>query len=172
MTDPLRAYVAAGLDAVVAEPVRAVAARLAGDGDAVAVLFYGSNLRTRSLDGVLDFYVLTEGPAERGLWPTVSYREWPMGGQVLRAKIATMRAATFRAAAGGAQDDPAPAREAGPGPRAQCASAQFAPCPASTIRGTSRRTAGSAAPSITARAAAISASTAPSSTSKTSSSWT
>lgn len=105
MTDPLRAYVAAGLDAVVAEPVRAVAARLAGDGDAVAVLFYGSNLRTRSLDGVLDFYVLTEGPAERGLWPTVSYREWPMGGQVLRAKIATMRAATFRAAAGGALVD-------------------------------------------------------------------
>ena len=101
MSDTLRDQVAAGLDAIVADPVRAVAAQLAGEAHAVAVLFYGSNLRTRSLDGVLDFYVLTDGPPERGLWPTVSYREFPAGNRVLRAKIATMRAATFRAAAAG-----------------------------------------------------------------------
>ena len=101
MSETLRDQVAAGLDAAVAEPVRAIAARLAGETQAVAVLFYGSNLRTRSLDGVLDFYVLTDGPPERGLWPTVSYREFPLEGQTLRVKIATMRAATFHAAASG-----------------------------------------------------------------------
>ena len=105
MTETLREQIAAGLDAAVAEPVRAVAARLAGETHALAVLFYGSNLRTRSLDGVLDFYILTDGPPERGLWPTVSYREFPMGNRVLRAKIATMRAATFRAAASGSLID-------------------------------------------------------------------
>lgn len=82
--------------------VSAFAATLAGaQAGAAAVLFYGSNLRTGSLDGVLDFYVLTDGPVERGLWPRVSYREWRHGGHDLRAKIATMNLATFAAAAGG-----------------------------------------------------------------------
>jgi len=65
------------------------------------VLFYGSNLRTRSLDGVLDFYVLTDGPVESGIWPRVSYHEWRDGGHDLRAKVATMTLATFHAAAAG-----------------------------------------------------------------------
>jgi len=82
--------------------VSAFAAMLAeGEGGAAAVLFYGSNLRTGSLDGVLDFYVLTDGPVERGLWPRVSYREWQHDGRNLRAKIATMHLATFAAAAAG-----------------------------------------------------------------------
>ena len=82
--------------------VSGFAATLAGaEGGAAAVLFYGSNLRTGSLDGVLDFYVLTDGPVERGLWPRVSYREWRHGGHDLRAKIATMHLATFAAAAAG-----------------------------------------------------------------------
>ncbi|WP_121115976.1 hypothetical protein [Croceibacterium ferulae] len=82
--------------------VSAFAARLAvGEAGAAAVLFYGSNLRTGSLDGVLDFYVLTDGPVERGLWPRVSYREWRHDGRDLRAKIATMHLATFAAAAAG-----------------------------------------------------------------------
>lgn len=67
--------------------------------DVVAVLFYGSNLRTGLTEGVLDFYVLTAGPPERGLWPTVSYREFDLHGETLRAKIATMRLATFAKAA-------------------------------------------------------------------------
>ena len=67
--------------------------------DVVAVLFYGSNLRTGLTEGVLDFYVLTAGPPERGLWPTVSYREFDLHGETLRAKIATMRLATFDKAA-------------------------------------------------------------------------
>ena len=84
--------------------VRDVAAMLA-DGLAesaagtVAVLFYGSNLRTGETEGVLDFYVLTAGPPERGMWPTVSYREFDLHGETLRAKIATMRLATFAKAA-------------------------------------------------------------------------
>ncbi len=79
--------------------VRDVAARLAEPADVVAVLFYGSNLRTGLTEGVLDFYVLTAGPPERGIWPTVSYREFDLHGETLRAKIATMRLATFAKAA-------------------------------------------------------------------------
>ncbi len=79
--------------------VRNVAATLAEGPDVVAVLFYGSNLRTGETEGVLDFYVLTAGPPERGIWPTVSYREFGLHGDTLRAKIATMRLATFAKAA-------------------------------------------------------------------------
>jgi hypothetical protein len=77
------------------------AARLGLEAGALAVLFYGSNLRTGSLEGVLDFYVLLPGPGERGLWPRVSYREWDHAGTRLRAKIATMSLARFAQAASG-----------------------------------------------------------------------
>jgi hypothetical protein len=88
------------------EPVRDFAAHLASEEPrAAAVLFYGSNLRTGSLEGVLDFYLLLDGPAEHGLWPRVSYREWEHGGHTLRAKIATMSLATFVAAARGETRD-------------------------------------------------------------------
>ena len=100
MADDLRAFVARALAAPVAPGVHVAAAELAGAG-VEAVLFYGSNLRTGALDGVLDFYVLTGGAPERGLWPTVSYREFSIGGDVLRAKIATMSLAMFTAAARG-----------------------------------------------------------------------
>jgi len=91
VTADLAALVAASLDRPVATPVRAFAGALAADDGVVAVLFYGSNLRSGALDGVLDFYVLTDGPRERGLWPRIGYREW----NGLRAKIATMTFATF-----------------------------------------------------------------------------
>jgi hypothetical protein len=71
----------------------------------VAVLFYGSILRTGDLDGVMDFYVLTVGPrsglrglASRVLWPDVSYHEIEVGGRMLRAKVATMTLAQFQKA--------------------------------------------------------------------------
>lgn len=103
MTETLRGRVATRLAAPVEPLVRAFAARLAGQAGALAVLFYGSNLRTGSLDGVLDFYVLLDGPRESGIWPRVSYHEWhEAGGEALRAKVATMTMATFRAAAEGA----------------------------------------------------------------------
>ena len=99
------------LAAPVTEPVRAFAARLAreigeGPAGAQAALFYGSNLRTGSLDGVLDFYLLMDGLPERGIWPRVSYHEWttPEGGPQgtkLRAKVATMTLATFAQASAG-----------------------------------------------------------------------
>lgn len=79
--------------------VRDVAALLGEPADVIAVLFYGSNLRTGATEGVLDFYVLTAGPPERGIWPTVSYREFDLHGERLRAKIATMRLTTFARAA-------------------------------------------------------------------------
>ena len=81
--------------------VRAFAAQFAEASGALAVLFYGSNLRTGSLDGVLDFYVLLPGAVETGLWPRVSYHERELDGKTLRAKVATMTLATFSQAATG-----------------------------------------------------------------------
>lgn len=101
MTTALEARVAAALAAPVGEPVRAFALLLAEAARCRAVLFYGSNLRTGSLDGVLDFYVLMPGGVESGIWPRVSYHEWDHGGVTLRAKVATMTLATFHKAAAG-----------------------------------------------------------------------
>lgn len=101
MTPSLAGRIAAALAAPVAEPVRAFAERLAQAAGARAALFYGSNLRTGALDGVLDFYLLLDGGVERGIWPRVSYHEWDNGDGVLRAKVATMTLATFAAAARG-----------------------------------------------------------------------
>jgi hypothetical protein len=83
--------------------VGALAHQLGEESEALAVLFYGSNLRTGSLEGVLDFYVLLPGEPEGGLWPRVSYRETDdiVPGERLRAKIATMTLAKFAAAARG-----------------------------------------------------------------------
>lgn len=97
----LRARVEAALGRQIDPAVAQFAARLADEASARAVLFYGSNLRTGSREGVLDFYVLTGGAPEAGLWPTVSYREWNHEGATLRAKIATMTLDKFRQAAAG-----------------------------------------------------------------------
>lgn len=105
MSRDLAACVGAALSRQVNPAVAAFAARLAGEADAQAVLFYGSNLRTGELDGVIDYYVLTGGPAETGLWPRVSYREWDHEGRILRAKIATMTLAKFAAACRGESRD-------------------------------------------------------------------
>lgn len=100
MSQDLDGRIAAALARPVVPQVRAAAERLVG-GDVLAILFYGSNLRTGSLEGVLDFYVLTQGPVENGIWPRVSYHEWEAQGLTLRAKVATMTLATFAAAAQG-----------------------------------------------------------------------
>ncbi|MBS7670883.1 hypothetical protein [Croceicoccus gelatinilyticus] len=99
--DTLTARIETALAADVRPEVQAFAAKLATQADALAVLFYGSNLRSGSLEGVLDFYVLTRGPREKGLWPRVGYHELEMGGEVLRAKVAEMRLLTFAHAASG-----------------------------------------------------------------------
>lgn len=85
--------------------VVAFARTLAEAAGARAVLFYGSNLRTGALEGVLDFYILLPGAREAAIWPTVSYHERSHGGETLRAKVATMRLATFARAAGGQLTD-------------------------------------------------------------------
>ncbi len=106
MSAALEARVARALAAPVSPQVQAIAAELGREADARAVLFYGSNLRTGSLEGVLDFYVLLPGHQAERIWPRVSYREWPItDGTVLRAKIATMALATFERAAGGQSRD-------------------------------------------------------------------
>jgi hypothetical protein len=99
--DPLSRRIAASL-AVPGDPAVARFARALGEAaGARAVLFYGSNLRTGSLDGVLDFYVLLGSGSEAAIWPTVGYHEHVDGGQTLRAKVAVMRLGTFARAASG-----------------------------------------------------------------------
>jgi hypothetical protein len=101
VNDALRARIARDLTREVDPAVSAFAGHLAAQQGALAVLFYGSNLRTGELDGVLDYYVLTAGPAERGVWPLVSYHEWTFAGIQLRAKLATMTLVRFGQAASG-----------------------------------------------------------------------
>lgn len=93
--------IAARADAAVDPAVGDFARTLAQAAGAQAALFYGSNLRTGSLDGVLDFYLLLPGAPDRAIWPRVSYHEREAGGQILRAKVATMGLATFARAASG-----------------------------------------------------------------------
>jgi hypothetical protein len=97
--------IAASLSTPVDPAVATFAEALARDAGARAVLFYGSNLRTGSLDGVLDFYILLPGTHEKAIWPTVSYHERSHGNATLRAKVATMRLATFARAASGQLTD-------------------------------------------------------------------
>ena len=101
MTAPLEHRIAIGLAREIDPAVRAFAKMLGEEAGAMAVLFYGSNLRTGSLDGVLDFYVLLPGQDETRIWPTISYREWHYGGSDLRAKIATMTLSRFVEASSG-----------------------------------------------------------------------
>ena len=93
--------IAAQLAAPVKDEVRAFAAALGEAAGARAVLFYGSNLRTGSLEGVLDFYVLLPGDQKERIWPRVSYHEREFGAHLLRAKVATMALGTFAEAAAG-----------------------------------------------------------------------
>jgi hypothetical protein len=109
--------VSAALQALAAEelargappPVGAAGAWLAAQApDALAVLYYGSTLRTGDLGGVLDFYVLTRRPprgprglASRLLWPDVSYHEIDAGHGLVRAKVAAMTLDQFQRATRG-----------------------------------------------------------------------
>jgi hypothetical protein len=102
---PLDDRIASALTREVVPEVRAFAGKLAQAADALGVLFYGSNLRTGSLEGVLDFYVLLPGAQVERIWPRVSYHEWTHDGVPLRAKVATMALETFRAAAAGERVD-------------------------------------------------------------------
>ncbi|MET0281434.1 MAG: hypothetical protein ABW278_09980 [Steroidobacteraceae bacterium] len=95
------------------EAARALATELARRGGraTAAVLYYGSNLRAESLDGILDFYVLLDDVdawpgsplahlGNRLLPPNVGYIELPYAGPaagpvVLRAKYAVLSTAQF-----------------------------------------------------------------------------
>ncbi|WP_323990916.1 hypothetical protein [Nguyenibacter sp. L1] len=86
-------------------------ARLVGDAPVLGVLFYGSALRQADPDGILDFYVVVARQADwpRGraarvanalLPPNVEYHEATAGGRFLRAKVAIVTLAQFRALTG------------------------------------------------------------------------
>ena len=103
--DALRRRVAASLDRPVSAAVARLARTLGEEAGALAVLFYGSNLRSGTLEGVLDFYVLTPGPQAERIWPRVGYREEALPEGAVRAKIARMSMARFAAAAAGRSRD-------------------------------------------------------------------
>lgn len=110
MTETLQDLVAEELSIEVSQEIKSVARMLAKRLGGVAVLFYGSVLRTGALGDILDFYVLT--PRSGGslmrrvalgsFWPDVSYHEIAVGARTIRAKVATMPLATFERAATGA----------------------------------------------------------------------
>lgn len=113
MTPALRAFVAGRLGTHVGPGIVSAAAMIAERLGGAAVLFYGSVLRTGDLDGVIDFYVLTDGIAGHGLraigtrwlWPDVSFQEVCVDGRTIRCKVATMPLHIFaRAAAGRSLD--------------------------------------------------------------------
>lgn len=105
---PLRDAVDAELRRKLPLEVKAFAEQLAqrGGNSVVAVLFYGSNLRTGDLDGVLDFYVLVDdlsrwhrhrlaALANRALPPNVSYETTQIDALDLRAKVAVLSLRQF-----------------------------------------------------------------------------
>lgn len=93
------------VDARIAKCAQHLARAITAEGECAAVLFYGSNLRSNSLEGVLDFYILTHGPQSERIWPRVSYHEAEIEGHNLRAKIARMSLEKFVQAARGASLD-------------------------------------------------------------------
>ncbi len=105
MTGALEQRIAAQLAVDVHPSVAAFAKRLAEGVGARAALFYGSNLRTGELEGVLDFYLLMPAPQQEKIWPRVSYHEWQQDGVDLRAKVARMSLAKFAQAARGDSRD-------------------------------------------------------------------
>ena len=105
MSGALAQRIGEQMDRAVQPQVAAFARRLAEAAGAEAALFYGSNLRTGELDGVLDFYLLLPGSQRETIWPRVSYHEWEHAGLILRAKVATMALETFaRACRGDSRD--------------------------------------------------------------------
>lgn len=112
--DPAAAAALTGLiEAELRQPVppaiAAFAAHLAAPAErrgALAVLFYGSNLRTGDLDGVLDFYLLVDrlrdwqgttltALGNHLLPPNVGYHTWQFEDRTLRAKVAVLRLDQF-----------------------------------------------------------------------------
>jgi hypothetical protein len=105
----LRQQVAVELALPVPRAVAALAEEIRRrHGPAVAaVVFYGSCLRKRTTDGVLDFYVVVDdyrsaypgwalALANAILPPNVFYLEWPFEGETLRTKYAVISTADLR----------------------------------------------------------------------------
>lgn len=105
MSGALRERIARQLGREVRTEVRQFAAALAEEADALAALFYGSNLRTGEREGVLDFYLLLPCRQREKIWPRVSYHERDIGGGTLRAKVATMSFEQFAKACRGESRD-------------------------------------------------------------------
>jgi hypothetical protein len=116
MTAPLRDLVAAELAEPVDERVQALAAAVAAryPGAARAVLFYGSCLRERQLDGLmLDFYLIVSDYAQAygGGWLAAANRlippnVFPLEAGGLACKYAVLSEADFARLCGPSTDNP------------------------------------------------------------------
>ncbi len=102
---PLTERVASDLARDLPSEVNALVEHLAGEPGAVAILFYGSVLRTGKLDDLLDFYVLTDGERVPLIWPSISFHVVPVGTRLMRAKVATVPLSVFGEAAMGLRLD-------------------------------------------------------------------
>ena len=108
MNTALRELISADIARSVPPAISSFAEALAreGGGSTVAVLFYGSVLRTGDLGGVLDFYVIVDSlhawhgkclPSAAN-WlvpPTVEFRKHACKGATFRAKVAIVRRDQF-----------------------------------------------------------------------------
>lgn len=101
----LHRRVAAELARSVPSEIIKFAERLASGSNAIAVLFYGSALRTGRLDELLDLYVLTDDGSTPLVWPAIGFGSDTGGTCDLHAKIATMPMALFVDAAQGLRLD-------------------------------------------------------------------
>lgn len=105
----LNSYIKTSLDGPVQPQAERLAKKLAGEfnGEVLAVLYYGSCLRTGKLEGlILDFYLIVGNYrkaygsgglalANRVVPPNVFYREAKVGQAKLRAKIAVLSLEDF-----------------------------------------------------------------------------
>ena len=118
MTGELESRIRAELGAPLPSVTRTVAAELAKIGGAgtLAVLHYGSAMRTKDAEGVLDFYVLVDdlkawpgrplaAAAGAVLPPNVERREIEAGRRVVPAKVAILSLAQFERMVSGAGVD-------------------------------------------------------------------
>lgn len=110
MMDALDRFLSAELTQTSDPRITAFVAGMIGEYRPLGVIFYGSGLRKFDGDGLFDFYVIVDtfadwpqSPLARlaNFWlpPNVRYVERRVGNEILRAKVAVMSSAQFRARA-------------------------------------------------------------------------
>lgn len=108
MSDLIKSTLIQELTSPVPEAISSFADYIAQkmEGTPLGILFFGSVLREMDPEGIVDFYVITDGPASLGnapleklanrmLPPNVYYMEHEVGGKCVRAKVAFLSLKQF-----------------------------------------------------------------------------